>query len=213
MNLPAAEFPVAPERLDVAARAAIRTWAGKEGTLSRELQAQGPSSEEFLRAWLGWWMLARANPIPYRPWLATQLQTVVRPQVLHASDVRLPPLVVSLAESLREARATRGLQTSLVSKFAFSLRPESIVPYDRRARLGLSEMFGCRLADHDYPGYLTAFHRFSNDFSRHLDETGTTRALRSEWSPVMSETLFRMRASDKYVMLLGGFPVERMNRD
>ena len=62
-----------------------------------------------------------------------------------------------------------------MSKFAFSLRPEVIVPYDKRARQGLGAMFGRRLPDHDYPAYLAAFHRFADAFSAHLDETGVTR--------------------------------------
>ncbi len=64
-----------------------------------------------------------------------------------------------------------------------------------------------------YPAYLAAFHRFADTFSAHLDETGVAEAMRGDWAPVMSERLFRMRAADKYFMLLGGFPVERMARD
>lgn len=199
--------------LKVAARSAIRTWAREEGRMSREIRELVVIDEEFLRHWLGVWMLARSNPTPYRRLLASELGTVVRPALIAAPEERLPALVTDLARGLQTAGATRGLQTSLVSKFAFSLRPEVIVPYDRRARQGLGEMFGRRLPDHDYPAYLAAFHRFAESFSAHLDETGITTAMRDDWAPVMSERLFRMRAADKYFMLLGGFPVERMARD
>lgn len=209
----APRFPLDLSHLKVAARSAIRTWAGEEGRMSREIRELVVIDEEFLQHWLGVWMLARSNPTPYRRLLARELGTVVRPALIAAPEERLLALVTDLARGLQTAGATRGLQTSLVSKFAFSLRPEVIVPYDRRARQGLGEMFGRRLPDHDYPAYLAAFHRFAGSFSAHLDETGVTAAMRDDWAPVMSERLFRMRAADKYFMLLGGFPVERMARD
>lgn len=213
MNAKPPLFPLDMNHLEVAARSAIRTWDGEEGALSREMRATDTVSEAFLSRWLGRWMLARSNPTRLRAALAGQLETVVRPALIAAKDAELAGLVPVLASGLLEAGATTGLQTSLVSKFAFSLRPEVIVPYDKRARLGLGEMFGRRLPDHDYPAYLAAFHRFASYFSAHLDETGVAAAVRTDWEPVMSERLFRMRAADKYFMLLGGFPVERMARD
>ena len=213
MTETAPRFPLDLSHLEVAARSAIRTWAGGEGRMSREIRELGAIDEAFLRRWLGLWMLARANALVYRPRLAAELGTVVRPALIAAPEERLPALVSELADGLEAAGATKGVQTSLVSKFAFSLRPEVIVPYDKRARQGLGAMFGRRLPDHDYSAYLAAFHRFAESFSAHLDETGVAAAMRDDWAPVMSERLFRMRAADKYFMLLGGFPVERMARD
>lgn len=206
-------FPLDVSHLEVAARSAIRTWAGGEGRMSREIQNLGVIDEAFLRRWLGLWMLARSNPRAYRPRLAAELGAVVRPTLIEAPEERLPVLIPELARGLEAAGATKGVQTSLVSKFAFSLRPEVIVPYDKRAREGLGKMFGRRLPDHDYPAYLSAFDQFVSAFSVHLDETGIAEAMRDDWAPVMSERLFRMRAADKYFMLLGGFSVERMARD
>lgn len=199
--------------LEVAARSAIHTWAGKEGALSRELRALQTISEAFLSKWLGRWMLARSNPIPYRPLLAAQLEAVVRPALIGATEESLPTLVSDLAHGLKEAGATRGLQTSLVSKFAFSLRPEVIVPYDKRARLGLSEMFDHRIPEHDYSTYLATFGNFAASVSLHLEQTGINEAMRPKWEPIMSEKLFKLRAADKYFMLLGGFSIDRMEKD
>lgn len=213
MTESASRFPLDRSHLEVAARSAIRTWAGGEGRMSREIREMSVIDEAFLRRWLGLWMLARSNARVYRPRLAAELGAMVRPALIAAPEERLPALIPELARSLEAAGASNGVQTSLVSKFAFSLRPEVIVPYDRRAREGLGEMFGRRLPDHDYPAYLAAFHRFAEAVSAHLDRTGVTEAMRDEWAPVMSERLFRMRAADKYFMLLGGFPVERMARD
>lgn len=212
MTETAPQFTLDHYHLNLAARSAIRTWAQGEGQMSRELRALRAIDENFLRRWLGLWMLARSNPRAYRPRLAAQLDAVRR-ALIEASKESLPALVSELAHGLEAAGATIGVQTSLVSKFAFSLRPEVIVPYDKRARRGLGEMFGRRLPDHDYPVYLAAFHRFAESFSVHLDETGVTEEMRNHWTPVMSEQLFRMRAADKYLMLLGGFSVKRMARD
>lgn len=213
MNQIAPRFPLDLRHLEVASRSAIRTWAGEEGALSREMRGTEAVSESFLSRWLGRWMLARSNPKRLRGRLAGQLETVVRPALIAAPDVELPALVSALARDLLDSEATKGIQTSLVSKFAFSLRPEVIVPYDKRARLGLGAMFGRRLPDHDYPAYLAAFDRFASAFSAHLDATGVAAAMRPDWEPVMSERLFRMRAADKYFMLLGGFSVDLMARD
>jgi hypothetical protein len=206
-------IPVDKHKLEVAARSAIRTWAGKEGTMSRQLRAGEAITEAFLQRWLGHWMLARSNPVSLRAALATELQTTVRPALIEATEDRLPQLVCDLADLLRQGNATRGLQTSLVSKFAFSLRPEVIVPYDRRARLGLRRMLGSRLSDHDYPAYLDAFNQFADYVVLMMEGEGITAAIRPEREPIMTEALFRLRAADKYFMLLGGFPVGRMERD
>jgi hypothetical protein len=213
MNQRAPCFPIVLGHLRVAARSAVRNWAGEEGALSRDMRAMGPISEAFLRRWLGRWRLARSNPTRLRSQLARQLEGVVRSAVIEADETDLPTRIPDLAAGLKEAGATRGLQTSLVSKFAFSLRPEVIVPYDRRARLGLAKLLGYRLPDHDYPAYLAAFQQFVVDFSAHLDANGVTAEMRPEWRSVMSERLFRMRAADKYFMLLGGFSVDRMALD
>ena len=213
MTETAPRFPLDLHHLEVAARSAIRTWAGGEGRMSREIRELGAIDEAFLRRWLGLWMLARSNPTPYRPLLAGELGTVVRPALIAAPEEQLPALVSDLARGLKAAGATRGLQTSLVSKFAFSLRPEVIVPYDKRARQGLGEMFGRRLPDHDYPAYLAAFDQFYSAFSVHPDVIEITEAMRDDWATVMSERLFLRRTADKYFMLLGGFSVVAMARD
>ena len=67
MTEPAPRFPLDMHHLEVAARSAIRTWAGGEGRMSREIRELGVIDEAFLSRWLGLWMLARSNPTPYRP--------------------------------------------------------------------------------------------------------------------------------------------------
>jgi hypothetical protein len=197
------------EDLLLACRTAVQAWQGPEGDLSRELQSTKNITEDFLRSWLGYWMLARSNPRDYRADLAHFLTQSARPRIRSASDEELPALIEVLTVEMQRARATATLQTSLMSKFSFSLRPEIIVPYDRRARLSLSRMFGETLEDHDYLSYLSRFHRFADEVSQRLDQSGFTRNYKPDW---MSEQLFKMRTADKYFMLQGGFSRERMAR-
>ena len=92
MTETAPRFPLDLSHLEVAARSAIRTWAGGEGRMSREIRELGAIDEAFLRRWLGLWMLARANALVYRPRLAAELGTVVRPALIAAPEERLPAL-------------------------------------------------------------------------------------------------------------------------
>jgi hypothetical protein len=201
-----------PCELLLAATSAIRSWKGPEGALARELQSIPTITEDFLRRWLGRWNLARSNPKTHRTELATFLSQYARPRIAIATDAELPALVCVLAADMRQVCATKNLQTSLVSKFAFSLRPEVIVPCDRRARLGLGKIFGKRLDDHDYLAYLQSFQDFTSEVAQALEQQQITQRLLTEWEPVMSERLFKIRAADKYLMLLGGFSKERMAR-
>ena len=131
--------------LTIAGCAAIRAWLCNEGHLAKKLQ--NPSTRidpQFLSRWLGLWMLARSNPVIYRDKLAKTLE-VIRPALFEASASNLPGLVDGFAQHLKLSNATRGIQTSLVSKFAFSLRPEVIVPYDKTARSALSKIFNTKI--------------------------------------------------------------------
>lgn len=197
-------------QIDVAANAAIKTWAGGEGEMSKQLRQTEIITEEFLKSWLHLWMLARSNPIKFRERLAEFLTKIARPTVLSTEESLLPACISSLTEDMKMSGATKGLQTSLMSKFAFSLRPEIIVPYDKRARIGLEKVFGKRLLEHDYVAYLQAFREYSNHVSSYLSSTGKVMELRSQWEPIMSEKLFRIRTADKYFMLVGGFSEEQM---
>jgi hypothetical protein len=197
-------------RLKHAAEAAIEAWAGREGALASELRSTPIISESFLKRWMGIWMLARSNPVCLRPALASFLTVHARPLIVKAKDDELPLLVTSLAAEIEASGAARTRQTSLVSKFAFSLRPESVAPYDRRARIGLGKRYKKRINDHDFVEYYNCFKRFLHEAGKSLDETGLTRDLRIEWELHMSEKLFKMRTTDKYLMLEGGFRKDRM---
>ena len=41
-----------------------------------------------------------------------------------------------------------------MSKFAFSLLSEALIPYDKRARDGIKSAIGAKVNDHDYVDYM-----------------------------------------------------------
>ena len=201
------------KNLELAAKAAIQTWAMREEEISEQTRTIARITETFLQGWLGYWMLARSNPRFLRAPLAEYLNDKVRPVLIDSLGPDLPPQIPILAKMLHEVAATRGIQTSLVSKFAFCLRPEIIVPYDQHAKRALKIYYKTKITDHDYETYYELFVRLRATVSEDLDAFGTSKRLEEFWAPKMSRKLFEARTADKFLMLLGGFSAEAMQRD
>jgi len=199
--------------LQLAAKAAIQTWALREGEISKQTLTVITITEDFLRSWLGYWGLARSNPRSLRASLAEGLNDKVRPILIDSVMPDLPSQIPILAKMLHEAGATRGIQTSLVSKFAFCLRPEMIVPYDQHAKRALKMAYETQITDHDYETYYELFLRLQTSVSNELEASGISKRLEEFWTPKMSKKLFEVRTADKFLMLLGGFSANAMQRD
>jgi len=199
-----------PEFLNIAAKAAINCWQGNEGSLSKRIQESLAIDTDLLRHWLGTWMLARSNPKVLRKTLAEQL-TSLKVTIAGTEPDKLPGLISDFANSLHLSSATKGVQTSLVSKFVFSIQPESIYPYDARARKGFEALYNTKIKNHDYSSYFAAFEILQHEVDNELDKN-MLYDLTNYWQPVMSETLFRKRTADKYMMLLGGFNASSMSQ-
>ncbi|MAI42721.1 MAG: hypothetical protein ACJ0Q6_05375 [Candidatus Azotimanducaceae bacterium] len=201
------------KNLELAAKAAIQTWAMREEEISEQTRTIARITETFLQSWLGYWMLARSNPRSLRAPLAEYLNDKVRPVLIDSVTSDLPSQIPILANMLHEAGATRGIQTSLVSKFAFCLRPEMIVPYDQHAKRALKIAYETQITDHDYETYYGLFSRLKDSVSEELDASGIPKRLEEYWAPKMSKKLFHARTADKFLMLLGGFSADTMQRD
>jgi len=197
------------EYLNIAAEAAINCWQGNEGTFSKRIQESLVIDTDLLTHWLGTWMLARSNPRVLRKTLAEQL-TSLKVTISDTEPDRLPRLISDFANSLHLSSATKGVQTSLVSKFAFSIQPESIYPYDARARKGFEALYNIKIKNHDYSSYFDTFKILQHEVDNQLDKN-MLKDLTNYWQPVMSEALFRKRTADKYMMLLGGFNASSMS--
>ena len=198
--------------LRIAAPDAIVRWADREKYFADKIASCPRVEEKFLRQWRAHWNLSQA--IPSEP-LAKRLNHI-RPSLRKVEEDRLPEMVKELVQTLKDhgittnTRKNRTRQTSLMSKFAFSLHPTIAVPYDRHARKGLEILYGYRIKEHDYPTYVAKFNEFAEECSKKLDETGLTETLQPLWKPFMDETLFSRRSADKLLMLLSRMPKEKL---
>ena len=194
------------ETLLACAKAAISRWSGPEGTKAKALQKGCKIDVEFTRQWLSEWGLSISNPNKYRENLAVFLSDVARPAILIEHERSLPELVEKLVIEMQAANAAKNRQTSLISKFAFSLRPETLVPYDKRARSGIRSAIGAKVIEHDYVDYMKKFNTYILPAAGEaLDKHNISNKLIEDWQPIMTKELFVRRTADKLFMVLGGF--------
>ena len=73
--------------------------------------------------------LSISNPNKYRENLVA-FYVIGRHSLQVEKESMLPTLVQKLVLEMVDAKAAPNKQTSLMSKFAFSLRPEALVPHD-----------------------------------------------------------------------------------
>lgn len=215
--------------LRIVAPAAIFKWAVSEKNSVVEIQQAEKVNQDILFRWLKQWSLSRTIPIKKdgareklveclhctRKELADYLNGVC---IRHKnSEKDFAQKIKNEAKALQEQLkhfCIESRQTSLMSKFAFSLHPEIAVPYDQYALGGL-----CRVSEstkrshlvHEYPAYLCKFNQFAAECGDELDKSGLTESLRPLWEPVMSEKLFKRRTSDKLLMFVGLLQANKTN--
>ena len=183
-----------------AAPYAIYKWVESEKDSLDYVKSQ--LDEESITLWLTQWKLHRANPKGTRTKLMKCL-TKLRPRIIEAHKHELPQIVDDGVDML--ARATNKRQMSLMSKFAFSLRPSVGVPYDKFALEGLRKISGRSIDNQDYKTYFKEFNRFATECGKALEEMGETEALMPLWQPFMGKILFKRRTADKSLMIMGDF--------
>ena len=157
-------------------------------------------------------MLARTVPRPMREKLATFLE-FAKSKILDASEETLFKEIEELVPQAQNEVGLTGKPTSMMSKFAFSLRPDICSPYDARAREALRKdtQIAYKGLDHDYVSYMDAYTRFkaeliaSNVLIHPMDYTYKGISL--------NENLFWSRVADKYLMVLGGFNIETIRKE
>jgi hypothetical protein len=199
-------------KAELAARAAVACWAGSEGRNAAAIRGAELLTVEMLRKFLNAWMLARGNPLSKRDELLSFLNRRVMPALREVDDVSEEAyLVVEKLSKLSVAEeATRGRPTSMLSKLAHAVSPMVFVPYDHRVRKAL-RIIDKGIRAHHYRDYMAAVLSEKPAFVRELQR----RRLSAESLKAtdMSQSLFEMRALDKWLMLCGGFNAARMERD
>lgn len=183
-----------------AAPYAIYKWVESEKKSLDHVKYQ--IDENSLSRWINQWNLHWANPKSTRKELMKCLMEI-KPRIMEAKKEDLPEIVDDGVKKLADTTGTS--QTSLISKFAFSLRPNIGAPYDRYALAGLRTIYECSIDDHNYTIYFKKFNRFAAECGKTLDEMGQTEALNPLWQPFMNKLLFKRRTADKSLMFLGNF--------
>lgn len=197
---------------ELAARAAVACWNGSEGRNAGAIRAVNPLDLDTLTLFLNAWMLARGNPLPRRPGLLSFLNAHAMPAlraVDQASDDAYR-IIEKLSFKAVSEQATRGRPTSMLSKLAHAVSPLVFIPYDSRVQKALRAV-SKGVKAHYYCDYMRAVLSEKPAFDRELRQRGlSVESLRATG---MSQTLFEMRALDKWLMLRGGFSATRMERD
>ncbi len=189
-----------PDLLRIAAPDAILRWETGEKESVKKVQSAKPLDEKTVSRWKMEWNLR------------TNLRAGELAGCLEDLRSRLEQNKDDLSAIIHEETNKRGgfcgypaRATSILSKFAFALYPETAAPYDQHTRKGLSELSGISAVslERDYPLYHREFDLFADRCYKELHRTGQLEALRHFWSPIMSEILFVRRATDKLLTYLG----------
>jgi hypothetical protein len=118
----------------------------------------------------------------------------------------LPELVEKLVIKMQAANAAKNRQTSLMSKFAFSLRLETLSTYDKLARSGIRRARGAKVIEHDYVNYMEKFNTYILPAAGEApDRQNISDELIEDWQPIMTKEIFVRRTADKLFMVPGGF--------
>ena len=175
--------------IELAVCRALRGWQG-------DTLRPTEFTEETIREWLKRWMLSRATPNRARQALLIFLNGTAMP-LLSQKFASQSDAASQLEELTVKAKERIGLRpTSLMSKLGAGLNPHQFVPYDKRVRSAL------RTAPHDYKSYVDAFRRGEQRFTSAAKQCGLIDPLTiQDRDPV----LLISRATDKYLMAVGGF--------
>jgi hypothetical protein len=193
----------------IAARAAIATWFGNNGQTAEKIQHQ-PVDLAVLKSWLSFWILARTVGSGRREAIRDFLNHTARGKLLEPSASC--ETVEQLSAQVKTDGIMPGRPTSLISKFAFTLRPESFVPYDRRVRGALNAL-GYRVKAHHYCDYLRGFRLAQETIVERCRATGLSPAKLRYQGKTLDNALFDARLAYKRLMLQGGFSASRMKKD
>lgn len=169
-----------------------------------------PQDDAEAVKWLSQWGLARRvkiDPPSRTSRLQEFLDHTARPIFLAAASANEKAFghVSTLTNLAVDKGKTECRELSMLSKYAFSCNPRIFVPYDRRARDALRKVMGHKLKDGDYIAYMKAFEAAKEEVVSRLTSIGVTSDTFSVCGRKLDKALFELRATDKRLMLAGGF--------
>jgi hypothetical protein len=205
--------PIQFDYLDLAVSAAKRSWEKTEGAFHYRMAANPKFDDAALQNWLSFWMLSRTNPRNLRRPLLDYFNNEAIHLIIDADDSNAFSMVQYVARRGNDLGIFSGVATSTVSKLAFTLKPSLFNPYDMRVRKGLKAFLGTSIRDHDYINYMHCFKLFKRHLGASLPNAIQARLIEDDINDNEGASVSLNRVADKYLMLVGGFSVDRMRRD
>jgi len=208
--------------------AAVSSWSfGNEGRLAVALQHTCFGRDKF-KKWMGHWILARRIPqhdyYDHLQKLIEFIENEPRQAFIAASRETAVELVEKYtrmaAGETTGVPITWNYELSLFSKYAFSCNPKIFVPYDETVRTALVENFHItpkNKLEGNYREYYKYFYKFKDIFKKQIANQARSNEFLERMLDVakcgevkMSKDLLFLRATDKSLMLLGGFDKNKM---
>ncbi|MCY4149085.1 MAG: hypothetical protein OXF73_07020 [Gammaproteobacteria bacterium] len=205
------KMPISISLLHIAAPFAVYQWVnGERRAVDDVRDIRKPLQDVFLN-WLRVWRVGRGMSEPTCMELARELDGC-RHYLLtldHNQDLKALPTWVEghRKQLMLDINDINRQETSLLSKFVFSLRPDIGVPIDKYVREGIRLYDGGQeIERHEYVNYFYRFNQFFQEFDQALTNTVLVDTARNFWQDPpysMEMPIFRRRAADKYLWMLG----------
>ena len=203
---------IIPIFLRMAVSYAMFKWIDSEKYAVGLIQ-DNPLDQNDLRAWMrafGLWSFVRDVNLEQ---LASELNACI-PHLNQAEEQQLPDEVLKQATYLTDNDIVHDPHARLMSKLAFCLLPNIGVPFDQLVHRGLGRHFGENIRHHDYLNYVSKFNEFFEECDAALQSARLIEDFQDILHPdFMDEFVFRRRATDKYLWILGRLPIGVLNTD
>ncbi|MBC7539820.1 MAG: hypothetical protein H7281_13445 [Bacteriovorax sp.] len=124
------------------------------------------------------------------------LNETVRPGVIDNPTIEVVQELADIGKNF-----LGSTQTSLISKYAFSMYPEIFFPYDSLVRNALKKR-GWKIQDHDYCTYMKGFFQVKKELKTEIDKKCMIQPFYQNLTKLEKE-IFINRVVDKYLWLEG----------
>lgn len=196
---------------DLSIDAALARWRAGEAAFAARMTSTTVLTLPMLDRWLADWDLTDRLRRGQREQVRAFLDETARPLLcgVLSPSADAYALLDELNFRAVQARITTASLMVLLSRFACSCEPTVYAPLTQHSRRGI-QILGRRLDDMSYRTYMLAFAKEKERFAARVATSLLARAAVMEGRPAMPLDVLAMRATDRRLMLAGGFPPERL---
>lgn len=196
---------------DLSIDAALARWRAGEAAFAARMTSTTVLTLPMLDRWLADWDLTDRLRRGQREQVRAFLEDTARPLLcgVLSPSADAYALVDQLNFQAVQARITTASLMVLLSRFACSCEPTVYAPLTQYSRRGI-QILGRRLDDMSYRTYMLAFAKEKERFAARAATSLLARAAVMDGRPAMPLDVLAMRATDRRLMLAGGFPPERL---